>query len=420
MKTKKLSKQLLILAVITLVWGGCHIPAGTSYFNISSSYEEQVKSFDLKFCAYNVSEMQDQIFYKFNTSALLFVKHKKKDYFFANYQVRYEIYDNNVPKTLVDSATLNYTDSTDFNSPKIIVDSFMINLGKQSSYTVTYVFTDLNKNVAINGFLNIDKSNIFNRNNFVIKDLNDVPLIDNFIDKNQAFKILTNNKQIEKLYVSYYKQEFPLAEPPYSLNTTTARQIFKDSLFVVDLHQGETSNIVLNAQGIYFFQTDTSQREGLAMYRFYNGFPLVTSAIQMVQPLQYITTKQEFNDLKNAKSVKEAIDNFWMERTGDPNRAKELIKVFYNRVQKANLLFTSYKEGWKTDRGMIYLVMGPPLKVYRSKTNETWYFGEDRTMASVIMVFSKTTDRFSDNDYTLERGVEFKDTWYNGVESWRK
>ena len=419
MKAEKMMKPLLLLMLMAMGFG-CHIPSDMGYFNISSSYDEQIKSFDLKCCAYNQSELQVQVFYKFNTSALLFIKHKKKDYFFAKYQMKYEVYDNSQPKVLVDSATLQYVDSTDFNMPRIITDSFSINLLKASKYTLAYEFTDLNKNVAINGFVNIDKSNEFNRNNFVITDENKQPLIDNFVNKNQFFKIATNQKKTEKLFVSYFKQDFPLAEPPYQLVLETPMQMNRDSLFTIDLQQGITEKLSLNASGIYLFQSDTGQKEGFTVYRFYNNFPLVTSAVQMLQPLQYITTRQEFKDLIESKSSRAAIDNFWIDRTGDPNRAKELIKIFYNRVQKANLLFTSYKEGWKTDRGMIYIILGPPFKVYRSATNETWYYGEDKTMTSIMMVFSKTPDRFSDNDYSLDRGIEFKDAWYNAVESWRK
>ena len=39
-------------------------------------------------------------------------------------------------------------------------------------------------------------------------------------------------------------------------------------------------------------------------------------------------------------------------------KAKSLIAIYYNRIQNANLHFTTFKEGWKTDRGMIYVVFG--------------------------------------------------------------
>jgi GWxTD domain-containing protein len=420
MKSEKQYFSLLIVLIILVILSGCYNPSKISYFNISSSYQEQSKSFDFKYCAYNSSPNQANVYYKFNTAGLLFIKHKTKNFFFAKYQFHYELYDVNEPKTLLDSATLHYTDTTDFNQPKEISDSFAIFTIKNSNYIVAYQFTDMNKNYEVNGFLNIDKTNEYSRNNFLLKDKNNLPLIENYVNREQKIRVDLNQKLKEKLYVSYYKQEFPLAEPPYTMIPAGNNTIIRDSLFQLMLHNGSTGDILLNEPGMYFFQTDTNQNEGFSVFRFYDNFPKVTTAAQMLKPLQYITTKQEFYDLANSKNLRQSIEKFWLDKSGNPNRAKEMIRLFYNRVQDANVFFSSYKEGWKTDRGMIYLIMGPPLKVYRSEENETWYFSEDRNMLSVVMVFNKTHDKFSDNDYVLERGIEFKDAWYNGVESWRK
>jgi GWxTD domain-containing protein len=420
MKLWKLYKTFLLLPLLCLILQGCYNPSKLSFFNISSSYEDQAKNFNLSFCAYNFSVNQTKVYYKFNTAGLLFMKHKTKDFFFSKYQISYDLYDQNVPKILLDSATFLYTDSTDFNSPRNITDSFVVNTNKTANLVLAYQFIDLNKKYVIRGFLNIDRSNLYNRNNFLLTDENHLPLVNYFVNKGQKISLVFNDEQKGKLFVSYFKQDFPLAEPPYSLNRNSNDPITRDSLFVLDMHLGSTGNIVLNDPGIYFFQTDTNQAEGFSILRLYNNFPLVTTPQQMLKPLRYINSKQEFSELTNSKNTKTAIDNFWIKNTGNIDRAQQLIKLFYNRVQEANSYFTSYKEGWKTDRGMIYLVLGPPLSVYRSATNETWYYGEDRNMLSITLIFTKNINKFSDNDYTLDRGIEYKDAWYRGVESWRK
>ena len=48
-------------------------------------------------------------------------------------------------------------------------------------------------------------------------------------------------------------------------------------------------------------------------------------------------------------------------------RAKELIKNYYGRLQHANLFFTSYLEGWKTDRGMIFMIFGERTNAVRGQ-----------------------------------------------------
>ncbi len=420
MRSGKLHQTHLIFSIFLLIISGCYNPSKISFFNISSSYDDQAKNFNFSFCAYNFSVNQTKVFYKFNTAGLLFMKHKTKEYYFSKYQISYELYDLNEPKILLDSATFRYTDSTDFNSPREITDSFLVNTSKSANLVLAYQFTDLNKKYEVKGFLDIDRSNLYNRNNFMLTDVNHLPLVENYVNKGQELSLFCNDEQKEKLYVSYYKKDFPLAEPPYSMNVSNNSSITRDSLFVLTLKGGSASNIILNDPGIYFFQTDTNQTEGFSVFRFYNNFPLVTTPQQMLKPLRYITGKQEFADLTNSKNIKSAIDNFWIKNTGDKNRAQELIRLFYNRVQDANAYFTSYKEGWKTDRGMMYLVLGPPVSVYRSANNETWYYGEDRNMMSITVVFTKNTGKFSDNDYSLERNIECKDAWYRGVESWRK
>lgn len=420
MKFENRYNFLLILSIIVVILSGCYNPSKHSYFNISSSYQEQSKSFNFKFCAYNSSSNQVNIYYKFNTAGLLFIKHKTKDFFFAKYQIHYELYDLSEPKTLLDSATMKYTDSTDFNHPKEITDSFQVFTNKNSNYIVAYQFTDLNKNYEVNGFLNIDKTNEYSRNNFLLKDEDNIPLIENYVNSEQKFRVDVNQKLKDKLYVSYYNLEFPLAGPPYSMIPADNNSFVRDSMFVLSLQDGSRGDILLNEPGMYFFQTDTNQKEGLSVFRFYDNFPKVTTAVHMLKPLQYITTKQEFSDIANSKNLRQSIEKFWLDKSGNPNRAKEMIRLFYNRVQDANNLFTSYKEGWKTDRGMMYIILGPPERVYRSAENETWFYSEDRNMLSITLVFTKIPGKFSDDDYMLERGIEYKDPWYIGVESWRK
>jgi len=40
----------------------------------------------------------------------------------------------------------------------------------------------------------------------------------------------------------------------------------------------------------------------------------------------------------------------------------------------ANYFFTSYKPGWMTDRGMIYIVLGPPVILHKGDDFEEWIY----------------------------------------------
>jgi GWxTD domain-containing protein len=229
-----------------------------------------------------------------------------------------------------------------------------------------------------------------------------------------------NGQQVYKLYVKYFSREFLPAEPPFTIVSSKSEVLRPDTIFTIDINNEKSNLMTLTKPGIYHFQADTSKKEGFTLFHFYEDFPLITNAEQMLYPLKYITTKNEFNDLLMMKNIKSTIDAFWLEKAGNAERAREMIKVYYNRVQDANRFFTSYTEGWKTDRGIIYVVFGPPYSVYRSPFNETWNYGEDRNIFSMTMDFNKTDNPYTDNDYTLSRSPEYKDVWYSAVESWRR
>ena len=97
-----------------------------------------------------------------------------------------------------------------------------------------------------------------------------------------------------------------------------------------------------------------------------------------------------------------------------------MIQKFYGRVVDANVFFTSYHEGWKTDRGLIYLVYGPPKIVYRGDGIEEWLYGEKGNSNSIRFQFLKVVNPFTDNDYSLVKSPSYKEKWYNIVNTWRR
>jgi GWxTD domain-containing protein len=165
-------------------------------------------------------------------------------------------------------------------------------------------------------------------------------------------------------------------------------------------------------------QTET--KDGVTLYRFYDDFPDITNSFQAFLPLRYLTTNKEFEAMQKNENKKMVVDEFWLKTGGNPARAKLLISKFYNNVRKANIYFTSYIEGWKTDRGIIYSVYGPPNIVYKNGNNETWTYGEKGNLLSIKFSFTKVSNPFSNNDYALNKAPVYKDNWYMTVESWRR
>jgi GWxTD domain-containing protein len=140
----------------------------------------------------------------------------------------------------------------------------------------------------------------------------------------------------------------------------------------------------------------------------------------MMGPLRYITTKQEYSEMVMKENKKLAIDDFWLKITGTTERGKKVIKKFYTRVQLANKNFSSYKEGWKSDRGMVYIIYGPPDVVYKNNFSESWIYGEEGNLISLNFTFVKIRNPFTDNDFSLDRSPIYKNSWYLAVDAWRQ
>ena len=96
-----------------------------------------------------------------------------------------------------------------------------------------------------------------------------------------------------------------------------------------------------------------------------------------------------------------------------------LIEIYYDRVEEANTFFSGLQEGWRTDRGMIHIVMGVPDKVRDDRWREIWFYGEEGSPNCVIMVFDKRENRLDDNVFVLQRDGSYRNIWDRVVTSWR-
>ncbi len=79
--------------------------------------------------------------------------------------------------------------------------------------------------------------------------------------------------------------------------------------------------------------------------------------------VQYIISKDEEKFYKNLPEEKqeEFIQQFWDIRDPDPDTPEnEFKEEYFNRIDDANKQFTAAREGWLTDRGKAYILLGPP------------------------------------------------------------
>ncbi len=242
---------------------------------------------------------------------------------------------------------------------------------------------------------------------------NDRPIIYNYITTSDSL-VLQNPDSIENMTVYYFTQEFAPAIPPMSQrNVAQAKTISPtDSVMFAP---GDT--VTFNREGLYLLWAGTSYPTGLLVEPWH--FPKITMAKEMLQPLIYLTTSAEREKLFNAVDPKKAVDDFWIGVAGERHLARELIRTYYGRVEHANKLYTSHKAGWTTDRGMIYLIYGPPSDISKVGNTETWIYRESDLQPYTKFVFTKKQNNFTENHYELIRRREYEEGWYSAVAKWR-
>lgn len=87
--------------------------------------------------------------------------------------------------------------------------------------------------------------------------------------------------------------------------------------------------------------------------------------------------KATFEGLKSDEERTKFIEQFWLRR--DPTSAtpeNEFKVEHYRRIAYANKKFASKVEGWKTDRGRVYILYGPPdeLEKHPERNQEYWLY----------------------------------------------
>ncbi len=156
------------------------------------------------------------------------------------------------------------------------------------------------------------------------------------------------------------------------------------------------------------------------------NFPRPSTLEALIAPLGYIATQDEFTAIRTATTLQEQrrqFEMFWLNRTGNEQAASNAIKQYYTRVEDANLLFTTYKEGWKTDRGMVYIILGPPLSVTTRGGDETWLYSYDETDPLSAFVFQRVRETNTGPafpNFSLLRRSYYADSWERAVQRWRR
>ena len=420
--TIKLKSKLITILFIALFIFACKSGENSvSNKNVAGIYMPGLNLIDPEYKIFHKNDTLSEVHFRLNSENILYTKKRGDTTFNANILLKYELTDN-ATEELKDSASIYFTDYGN-NKRKKYLDG-IINLPTipNNSYQLLITVNDLTRDHYIKKQFLVNRTDLYNPQNFLLLDSNLNVVFKNHFNSNEKVIIRKNQTNpANSILLKYYSTKLPIAKPPFSVDDQQEKAIVFKPKFSKGLEFDDNNSLtyLIEDKGLYYFQASTSINKGPTVFNFQENFPKVKNPENMIGPMRYISTKKEYALLTESENKKLEVEKFWIKVAGSTERARTLIREYYSRVENANNYFTSYLEGWKTDRGLIYIIYGNPNVIYKNRDYENWIYGEENNMMSMSFVFHKVNNPVSNNDFSLSRSPVFKNSWFRAVDSWR-
>jgi GWxTD domain-containing protein len=407
----------VIGALFTLVTG-CETSKSASGHNISSLYIiDKADKIDVQYYISQITSSRVRVRWTISNSSI----EAESDEFgeeMANLVFSYKIFQNYSTSISIDSGRLILKDFHVFEDTPL-KGQIEFDLESSRNHLIEITLRDLNAVKYDRQYLNLIKSKQFSNQSFEVFSSKETLQINQYVTSADSYLIKTAQPQ-SNVYARFYDRDFPIASPPFAVVNPKQFDFKPDKFFQLRKVNSSEFKLYLTQKGFYQIVVDSASKQGGSLYYFGDHYPNAKTVNDLLMPLRYITTQEEFAGMSGLDNIKKNIDAYWLRVGGGPERARQLLQAYYLRVETANRLFSSYLEGWKSDRGMCLIVFGPPTAVYRSTASETWFYGEKGKFNTVQLSFTKVVNPFSSNDFRLNRNGALKSPWYRAVEFWRQ
>jgi len=354
-----------------------------------------------------------RLYFRFFPKELAFIKDKNDSVPRAKVRLFFRVTKGYSSIEIVDSLTKEFT----FNGkPRPQFLGFVpVRFPDEGSYIIELFLTDLRVNETTTSIIDVTASNKGSEHSFILVTPYGTPFFHRFFTVSDTFRLRADMFESNPISVTFYPPDTIIPDPPDISATKAIEPLNPDSGWVIQ--KIDTSLLSYPRQGIYFF-SDQNHTSGHYFSAFNLHYPYAKTADRLLKPLVYLCTNKEMKKLEAMSSAKEAVDSFWLSLTGELEKSRELIRVYYNRVQLANYYFSSYKEGWLTDRGMIYVICGAPAFIRKDDEGESWIYGKGSEGAIKFYFDKKEFPPFG-NEFVLDRSETYSRMWFNAISSWR-
>ncbi|MCE1165068.1 MAG: GWxTD domain-containing protein [Bacteroidetes bacterium] len=190
------------------------------------------------------------------------------------------------------------------------------------------------------------------------------------------------------------------------------------------LAESERKFVVYNADKVNYTITDD---EGFLKSEF------ITFTEKMIDEefdkCLYVRTSADKNEYERMKTLDEKrkfLYRFWKKRDQSPETPRiEIRDEYFKRMKEANAKFKqSFTDGWKSDRGRIFILYGPPNEIERhymeanTKNYEIWTY--DNLQGGTMCVFGETVSTEEGSYYLMHSTIKNELTDNDWKEKLRK
>lgn len=123
------------------------------------------------------------------------------------------------------------------------------------------------------------------------------------------------------------------------------------------------------------------------------GGIVLTDIDKAIKQLRYVADGDEMDFIEKGSNIEEKqmrFDDFWKKLDPTPNTERnEAFEEYFSRIEFANKSYKSYTEGWRTDKGMVFIVYGRPMNIEKSnpygdnRMYERWTYATNRQFVFV-------------------------------------
>jgi len=405
---------------------GCTTPQPATSSNqsepLASLYNPSRLSLHPDYSIYHVNDQFSSLFIRAYPSELLFNQANDESEYRALLSLKYRLIQLDGPgeeNVIVDSSSVTYKLLARDEEHAAFFASLSIPIPAGSRYMLRLQTTDMNRGSIGLEYLYVDKTDVYNGQNFNVVTMGSgFPKFMRFFKPGEQFNVRYRDPGVDSIRVDYFGFSSELPRPPVTATADYTMKLSPDTTFVVPL--SDTAFYGLRRIGMYFVRVDPDKEQGLSLFNFGESFPEVKTPAELMEPLFYLATMAEYRDLRKEPNRKLAVDNFWLKIGNSVEKSRELIRVYYNRVVYSNLYFTSNKQGWKTDQGMIFILFGPPNRIRMTGNGESWYYFARRRGSPVEFRFRRQPDAFSNQHLVWEKTTESQVYWNEAISTWRR